>query len=461
MTLKTLADTKAEQAVIGGVLLNPGALPKVVKIIGGFHDSAFTDPRNHYVFHAMNTLFSEGKGIDPLTIRDKVESYDVAETLDIMPYLAELSGSVPTAANIEHYAGIVEKFARLRSLEEICRTGGQRAVDSEDPDEIISEIRQRLMGCETSQRQSLLHIGATLPAVMETIATVRKKGEPEGSVYTGLRQLDHIIRGFLPGEYCVLAARPSVGKSALAANIAIHAAKSGKRVLFFSLEMSAESIIERILSAHGNFNMNEYKDGYGGESYESDAQRAFDGVKDLPIFIHDGANLTWDELHSSTLLDIEKHGKAELIIIDYLQLLSLKHRNKNSSRQDEVATISRQIKQLARATKCPVVALSQLSRAGDTDRPRLSHLRESGAIEQDADYAILISRNGKMTEQGNIQILIDVAKNRNGMTGEVTVLFKPRTQQFVTMASGQRYEREESVAWMPDTPMIEDDEDLF
>lgn len=389
-------DTYTERAVLSAILANPAVFPQVLSTLGHYHESAFQDPMHHYVFHAMHSLFTDGQSIAVITIAERIATYDIAEHLSPIQYLAEISNADrPTTATVIHYTKIIERLARMRSLETLSLKAASLVAGEQDPDEIISELRQDLLRCEPASRQGLEHIRATIPTVLENLNAIRKAGSVPGSVYTGLPSLDKIIRGFSPGEYAVLAARPSVGKSALAANIAVHNAKDGKRVLFFSLEMSVESIIERLLSAEGGFNINEFKDGYGGTTYPTQLDNASKSLLGLPLYIHDGANLTWDELYSSVLLDIERNGKADVIIIDYLQLLSLKRRSNNQNRQDEVATISRQIKQLARATKCPVVALSQLSRAGDTDRPRLSHLRESGAIEQDADYAILMSRGGR------------------------------------------------------------------
>lgn len=436
----------AERSVLGAVLLDSKCLAKVSRLLD--HRS-FYSPAHQMIFSAMHILFNDSKPIDAITLQNQMESEGTLEDAGGLAYLADLTSSVPTSANVQHYAEIVERSYRLRQIISHASNAMNRVWDDGDPDTILAGLRGDLLQCEARERKDLEHISALTGKTKTHLDSIRDQTSEGVGVLSGIRDLDAICCGFMPGEVCVLAARPSVGKSAIAANIAVSAAMAGKTVLFYTLEMSAEATIGRMLGIHSQFSTFEYKTQYAGDTLKDDLSRAVTKLNNLNIYIHDGVNLTWDEVYASSWMHNEVHGQPSLIIIDYIQLLTLKDAPDN--RQQELSNISRGIKNMSRDLQCPILTLSQINRAGDTGKPILSHIRDSGAIEQDADYVILVSRD-TVSPNGNFVLNLDVAKNRDGPTGECRVVFKRHTQQILSLQKTPVKEPEEP---------IDEEEELF
>lgn len=418
-------DIDAEMAVLGAIILNPKCALEVREYFPMDASTYFYKRENAYIFKAMTDLMAENKGIDPITIRDALG--EELEAAGGISYLAELTGLVPTSANVLHYAGIVRECASKRQAIAIAKFMQHNIQAGKSLDFVINVTRKSLNKCEQATPGGLDMMNTE--SISEELNELRS-GDPEhAGVMTGVANIDDLTRGFRPGELVIMAARTGGGKTALAANMAVNAARTGRRVFMFTLEMQRNELARRIIGIDGRFNVWAYENGRGGSEMPQKFDTALAGASGLPIFIDDRADLTIEMIEAETLKATERHGKPDLIVIDYLQLITDTSSKDRNSRQESVAAMSRRSKILAGTAQCPVVAISQLSRAADQDEPRLSHLRESGAIEQDANKVILLGADG-LTQQGNKIITVYIAKNRNGPTGKCKVMFNLGTQVF-------------------------------
>ena len=416
-------DIDAEMAVLGAIMLKPKVAIEVRELLPGDPHSIFYVPAHAYIFKAITDLMSESIGIDAVTLRDAL-GQDL-EAAGGLAYITELTGRVPTSANVLHYAGIVRDCASKRQLALIGETMGYQIASGKDVDAVIDTTRRALNECEQATPGGL---EKTDIDSLTTELNELRSGDPEHSgVMTGVANIDDLTRGFRPGELVIMAARTGGGKTALAANMAVNAARTGRRVFVFTLEMQRNEFARRIVSIDGRFNVWAYENGRGGADMPNKFNTAIAGMTGLPIFIDDRPNLSIEMIEAETIKATDRHGAPDLIIVDYLQLLTDSGAKDRNSRQESVAAMSRRSKILSGTSNCPVVAISQLSRAADDGEPRLSHLRESGAIEQDANKVILIGTDG-LTKFGDKVLTVYIAKNRNGPTGKCKVLFKVGTQ---------------------------------
>ena len=427
---------EAEQSVIGAIFLEPQALITAAEILQ-YED--FYRVAHQKIFQTMNRLSDQGKPIDVVTVTEELSSKKELEDVGGLSYLTEIANSVPTAANIAHYARIVEEKALLRRLIRVATNIVEDGFTREDEVEaLLSEAEKKMM--EVSNRKNagdFRHIKDVLVQTYDNIELLHaRKGDITG-VPTGFRDLDKITAGFQRNDLIIVAARPSVGKTAFALNVAQNVAtKTEENVAIFSLEMGAEQLVMRMLCAEGNIDAQVLRTGALTAEDWRKLTMAMGSLSNAGIFIDDTPGIRINEIRSKCRRLKQEFGLG-MIMIDYLQLI-VGSSNGQENRQQEVSEISRSLKSLARELQVPVIALSQLSRGVEQrqdKRPMMSDLRESGSIEQDADIVSFLYREDyydKETENQNM-IEIIVAKQRNGPTGTVTLAFVKEFNKFVNI----------------------------
>ncbi|MDX1807691.1 MAG: replicative DNA helicase [Paenisporosarcina sp.] len=427
---------EAEQSVIGAIFLEPQALITAAEILQ-YED--FYRVAHQKIFQTMNRLSDQGKPIDVVTVTEELASKKELEDVGGLSYLTEIANAVPTAANIAHYARIVEEKALLRRLIRVATNIVEDGFTREDEVEaLLSEAEKSMM--EVSNRKNagdFRHIKDVLVQTYDNIELLHsRKGDITG-VPTGFRDLDLITAGFQRNDLIIVAARPSVGKTAFALNVAQNVAtKTEENVAIFSLEMGAEQLVMRMLCAEGNIDAQVLRTGALTAEDWRKLTMAMGSLSNAGIFIDDTPGIRINEIRSKCRRLKQEYGLG-MILIDYLQLIQGSGNGKEN-RQQEVSEISRSLKALARELKVPVIALSQLSRGVEQrqdKRPMMSDLRESGSIEQDADIVSFLYREDyydKETENQNM-IEIIIAKQRNGPTGTVTLAFVKEFNKFVNV----------------------------
>ncbi|HAZ09108.1 MAG TPA: replicative DNA helicase [Elusimicrobia bacterium] len=437
---------EAEMAVLGSMLIEREAAEKAIDVL---HESDFYLDAHKRVFKAIHSLFSAGQAVDVVTISEELRKRSELDVLGGGAYLADLINKVTTAAHVEHYADLVKEKAILRDLINAA-TGVVTAcyTQEKNPKQILDEAQGSIL--KVSERQTLHGVIETQALVHEVIEQIEKAHHSKQAVTgipTGLTAFDKMTTGFQSSDLILIAARPSQGKTALAQNIVAHVVlEKNLPVLFFSLEMNRHAIMHRFIAAEAKVNLKDIRTGFFRRDRWQDLTTAAARFAESPLFINDNPGMTVFSVRAIArqLMSRLRQDKKELgmVVIDYLQLLRGGGRQEN--RQQEVSEISRGLKQLARELKVPVIALSQLSRASEdksrTDnRPKLSDLRESGSLEQDADLVVLIHREGYYkpkdeTLENKAQLII--AKQRQGPTGAVDVLFLRDITRFADEAAG-------------------------
>ncbi len=428
---------EAEQSVIGSMIMDRDAIITASEMIGG---GDFYDRRYGVMFEAMVELYSEGKAVDLVTLQDRLREKDAPPEISSVEFVRDLITAVPTSANIRQYAGIVYEKATLRRLirinEEIadqCYSGkeGLEEILEETEKRIFDLLKDRNSGDFTPIRQIVLN-------TLEKIEKASQNKSAITGIPTGFTDLDHKLSGLQPSDLILVAARPSMGKTALVLNIAQHVAlKQSKSVAIFSLEMSKEQLVNRLFAMEARVDSQALRTGDLSDSDWDKLVESVGIIGNSKLIIDDTPGISVPELRSKCRKFKLEYG-LDLIIIDYLQLMAGSRRSSSENRQQEISEISRSLKAVAREIGAPVIALSQLSRAVEsrTDkRPMLSDLRESGAIEQDADVVMFIYREDyykKDTDNSNIAEII-IAKQRNGPTGTVNLVWLPEFTKFVNM----------------------------
>jgi replicative DNA helicase len=427
----------AERSVLGGVLLRADALTQVSDLV----PEDFYVPAHQDVFAAMHALFERGRPIDLVTLEEELARQQKLDRAGGITYLAELQARVPTAENIVHYGRIVRDHSTLRQL--IARAS-EIAAKAHQPEGEVGEFldqaeHQIFEVAQRGQTTSLRAIKPVMHEVMEVIARRSKQGVT--GVPTGFTRLDELTAGLQPAELIILAARPSVGKTSFALSLALNAAVDrGLPVLFFSLEMSFQNVVERMLCATARVDTSLVRSGYVERIWDP-LTRAASKISQAPMYLDDSPTPSVLEIRSKarrfradTKLFTQR-DQLGLVIVDYLQLVK-PHRDADT-REQEVASVSRGLKALAKDLRCPVVALAQLRRSAE-DRgdqiPRLSDLRESGAIEQDADVVAFLHRDRQDLTEETQPIKLVLAKQRNGPTGELDLVFLKKYTRFESMA---------------------------
>jgi replicative DNA helicase len=434
----------AEQSVLGSILIDADA---VLKIADFLRPVDFYRQQHSDIYEAMLALHAQREPIDLVTVGDELARRERLDAAGGPGYLAGLMNAVPTAVHVEHYARIVERKSVLRNL--IAAAGRIAAVGYEEANDAEVAIdRAESILFEISQRRTVGGFESLATLLGQAYDRLEYLHDHRGQILgipSGLSQLDTLLGGFQPSDLVIIAARPSVGKTSLALNIAQHASvREGKRVGVFSLEMSKEQLSLRLLSAETGINPRPLQTGFMEETDWSKIATVMNDMAAAPMWIDDSPALSVMELRTKARrLEAEQHG-LDLVIVDYLQLMQASVQSREPNRVQEVSEISRGLKQLARELKVPVIALSQLSRGVEqrgSAEPRLSDLRESGSIEQDADVVIFLYRDGEQNPDSEVELVkAKIAKHRNGPIGEVPLQFRKSTTRFFSVM------REESVA---------------
>ncbi len=424
---------EAEKSVIGSMLLSKDAILSATEII--IDPTEFYDPQHKDIYSAIVDLFKENKPVDLITLSSKLKNSNTLERVGGLNYLTELVNIVPSSTNVKHYCNIVQEKALLR---ELIQASTELISDcyeaSKEPQEVLEKAEKKIF--DISQKQvtgDFIHIQQALVNTLERIEEVQKNKSAITGVSTGFRDVDNVTAGLQKSDLILIAARPSMGKTAFALNIAQNAAVKGKNsVAVFSLEMSKELLTQRMLCCEAHIDSQKLRTGNLDEKDWQKLAYASSVLSKSKIFIDDSSGVTVMEMRSKCRRLKLEHG-LDLILIDYLQLMEGSRRTEN--RQQEISEISRSLKALAREMNCPVVALSQLSRAPDAradHRPMLSDLRESGAIEQDADVVMMLFRNYYYSKDPVDKRVaeVNIVKQRNGATRTIDLAWLEEYTQF-------------------------------
>ena len=428
---------EAEQAVIGAIFLEPEAMSTASEFL---IPQDFYRPSHQRIFQIMMQLSDRGEPIDLLTVTNALNSSKLLEEVGGVSYLTELADAVPTAANISYYTKIVEEKSVLRRLIRTATDIVTESFNREDEiEDVLSEAEKNILDVSNRQNANAFkNIKDVLIDVYDNIEQLHQNTGDVTGIPTGFKDLDHITSGFQRNDLIIVAARPSVGKTAFALNVAQNVAiKTDENVAIFSLEMGADQLVSRMLCAEGNIDAQRLRTGNLEAEDWTKLTMAMGSLSNAGIFIDDSPGIRVNEIRSKCRRLKQEHGLG-MILIDYLQLIQGSGASAKENRQQEVSEISRSLKGLARELEVPVIALSQLSRGVEQrqdKRPMMSDLRESGSIEQDADIVGFLYRDDyydKESEKQNI-IEIIIAKQRNGPVGTVELAFVKEYNKFVDL----------------------------
>ena len=435
---------EAEQSVLGGLLLDNEALDRVTDLIS---ESDFYRSEHKLIFQQMSRLLERGKPADVITVSEAIEQAGLSDETGGLAYLGELAANTPSAANIRRYAEIVRERAVLRHL---VVAGDEIATDALNPlgrdaKELLDTAEQKVfaiaeMGAKT--QQGFVHINPLLTQVVERIQELHDRDDPSEitGVPTGFADLDRMTSGLQPGDLIIIAGRPSMGKTAMALNIAEYVAVDvGLPVAVFSMEMGGTQLAMRLLASIGRLDSHRVRTGRLTDDEWSRLTYALGKLHEAPMHIDETGGMNPTDLRGRARRLKRQVGKLGLIVIDYIQLMGTTRQGEN--RATEVSEISRSLKALARELEVPIIALSQLSRKVEerTDkRPMMSDLHESGAIEQDADVILMMYREDyykpDTPDKGMAEVII--GKQRNGPTGTVNLAFLGEYTRFENLARG-------------------------
>ncbi|MBU1425626.1 MAG: replicative DNA helicase [Gammaproteobacteria bacterium] len=438
---------EAEQSVLGGILLDTSAWDKITDLLSE-HD--FYRHEHRLIWRHIGRLTEHARPIDVITVAESLESHNELEKAGGLVYLGTLAQNVPSAANIRRYAEIVRERAIMRKLVEV---GSEIATSAYNPGgrdagQLLDEAESRVF--EISEqgergRQGFTPIPPLLTQVVERIETLygRDNASDVTGIATGFTDLDRMTSGLQPGDLVIVAGRPSMGKTAFSINIAENVAlESAKPVAIFSMEMGGTQLAMRMIGSVGRLNQHTLRTGKLEDDDWSRMTHALGLLNDAPIFIDETAGLNALELRSRARRLHRQNNGLGLIVIDYIQLMSSPSGKASENRATEISEISRSLKSLAKELQVPVIALSQLNRSLEqrpNKRPVMSDLRESGAIEQDADLILFIYRdevyNPDTPDKGKAEIII--GKQRNGPIGKVELTFRGEYTRFENYASAQ------------------------
>lgn len=433
-------DVLAEQCVLGGMMLSKDAIADVVEVL---RPGDFYRPAHQQIYEAVCDLYVRGAPVDAVTVSDELAHRGDLPRIGGTPYLHTLVSSVPTAANAAYYAGIVAERAVLRRLIEagtrIVQLG-YNATSGGGHDVADAVDRAQAAVYEVTERRGAEEFVKLEEVLQQTLSEMEAIGGHGGAmigVPTGFRDLDDYTNGLHPGQLIVVAARPAVGKSTLALDVARSAAiRNHMTTVIFSLEMSRSELTMRLLAAEAKVSLKSMRSGTMTDDDWTRLARKIGEIAEAPLFLDDSPNLTMMEIRAKARRLKQRHD-LRLLVVDYMQLMSSARRVEN--RQQEVAEMSRSLKLLAKELEIPILAVSQLNRNPEQrqdKRPQLSDLRESGAIEMDADIVILLHREDMYEPEspraGEADLIL--AKHRNGPTGVVSVAFQRTFSRFTDLA---------------------------
>ncbi len=436
-------DSEAEKAVLGAVFLDPEAIIDASDVL---QPDDFYEHANRIVFQAMLNISDREEVIDPVTLQDELKKNNQVDDIGGIAYVTELSMATPTAAHVTYYAKIVKRKAILRNLISTSQRIIQNAIEgSDDVTDILDDAESQIMGVSQDNASGgFKSIHDVLNTAMEEINSIPDDGNMVTGLPSGFSELDKMTTGFHDDELIILAARPGVGKTAFALNVAQFVGlKTDKTVAMFSLEMGAEQLVQRMLASEGLIDSQHLRTGQLTDEEWRKLVVAAGSLDNTSIYIDDTPGIKMIEIRDKARRLAKEKGNLGLIVIDYLQLIE---GPRSESRQQEVSAISRQLKKLAKELHIPVIALSQLSRSVEQrqdKRPVLSDIRESGSIEQDADIVAVLYRDDYYSDErdeddegeveaeadnGEVEVIIE--KNRSGTRGTVKLMFSKPYNRF-------------------------------
>ena len=421
---------EAEEALLGSALLSRDAVSRLMEEV---RPADFYSPSNQTVYEAMKGLFDTGKPIDTVTVSELIFKDSKNSTSINASYIARLVDNVPSSANFERYIEIVLEHSHRRKL---LKASGRiellaMAMDKEIHS-VLDEAEQTIFtASDDAIGDGLVGVTDVLEGAIERIEEIENRGTGLSGLPTYFTDLDNYLSGLQEGNLAVIASRPSMGKSSLALNIGTNVAKEGKVVAFFSLEMTKEELVQRVLFSEAKVTSGDARKGQLGPEKWSRVVDAASKVNNLTLYFDDAPVITVTDIRAKSRR-LKSAKNLDLIIVDYLQLMQS---SSGDNRQQEIAEISRNLKNLARELKVPILALSQLNRAAEAredKRPRLGDLRESGAIEQDADIVMMLYRDDYYNPGTDVPGVaeVNIVKNRSGMTGKVELFFSKEFTQF-------------------------------
>ncbi|HWW50140.1 MAG TPA: replicative DNA helicase [Verrucomicrobiae bacterium] len=426
---------EAERSILGAILLDNHALNAAVERL---RSDDFFLPQHRHIFEQMIQLGEKQQAIDTVTLMEDLNRRGQLEAAGGVPYLSQLADGLPRVTNVEHYARIVKEKATLRNLIFSASAIQEQALAAgDDADSILDRAESAIFQlAEDRVRTGLIGVKDLVKEGYERLEKIFSEGRRITGLATGYPGLDNEIAGLQNSELIILAARPSMGKTALALNIAENVAlRQGQPVAVFSLEMSKESLLLRLLASEARVDAHKFRTGHMNRDDWEKVTRSLAELGEAPIWIDDSASSTVLEMGAKARRLKRDRGLA-LVVVDYLQLVVPTHTSRGSNRQEEVSGISRALKGLAKELKVPVLVLSQLTRAPEREerKPQLSDLRESGAIEQDADVVLFINRPNfyktDLPEEDRAKAELVIAKQRNGPTGVRNFVFLSRYTRF-------------------------------
>ncbi len=441
---------EAENFILGALLIDPNV---IIKIGDTVNPEDFYKDAHGQIYAAMRELYSKREPIDILSLTSKLEEKGTLESVGGRAYIANLANSVGTATNVSYYAELVQRKATLRRLIAAASEISEMGYDeNEEIDKLLDDAERKLFNVSQKfLKQAFQPIDTLLSQAFDRIDELHKQSGKLRGLATGFNDLDNLLAGLQKSDLIILAARPSVGKTSFALDIARQVGVLNKAAVgIFSLEMSKEQLVDRMLCAEAGVSLWKMRTGKLSDKQETDdfsrIGQAMGILAETPIFIDDSPSANIMEIRTKARR-LQMEHKLELLVIDYLQLMEGRSRN-GDNRVQEVAEITRSLKGIARELNIPVLALSQLSRAVEQTKPaipRLAHLRESGSIEQDADVVMFIYRKAadrgydieELSEAEKHTAQVFIAKHRNGPVGKVNLYFDEETVSFKNLAKGE------------------------
>ena len=430
---------EAEESVLGSMMLSKSAVGEALEIL---RPEDFYREAHIAICETIRDLFGSGEPVDAITVSEELRRRQLLETVGGAPYLHTLVSSVPTAANAVYYARIVSELATLRSLIDAATTIAAESYEvPEDTEGMVNRAEELIFGVAQRRiHQDFRPLRELLDETMEHLERLHDRQDDVTGLSTGFTDLDMMLSGLQPGNLILVAARPAMGKSTLAMNMAQHVARhEGRSVVMFSLEMSWMEIVQRMICAEARVDTKRIRTGKMGEAEWRRVSTAMGWLAEAPLFIDDTPSISMGEIRAKCRR-LKSKTNLGLVVVDYLQLMTSPRRTEN--RVQEVAEISRSMKILAKELELPVVAVSQLSRqpeqsgSGKPRRPRLADLRESGSLEQDADVVMFVYREDyydkESEKKGEAEIIVE--KHRNGPTGSIDLAFLGQYTKFENLA---------------------------
>ncbi len=435
---------EAERAILGSVILDNSLVNQAIELL---RPDDFYVRAHHHVFRAMTEMSTRGGEINPILLGEELRREGVLEQVGGIAFISELTYGLPHFTNLAAYAKIVKDKSLMRQLVKVANKVTSEALEEEDEAQIILDHAEQMIFALADERtrQGFAHVKPVADAILEKVQEMGGRGTVLTGLTTGFSEIDTMTSGLQPQDLIIVAARPSMGKTSFCLTLAQNAAlQSGAVVGVFSLEMSKEALVMRMLCSEGHVDAHRFRNGFLSREEWGRMAGALGRLAETKIFIDDTPGISVLEMRAKARRLAAEQKRLDLIIVDYLQLMSGSSR-RSESRQQEVSQISRELKGLAKELNVPLVALSQLSRAPEarTDhRPQLADLRESGAIEQDADLVAFIYREeqyNRTEENAGLAELI-IAKQRNGPTGTVKLAFLKEFTRFENMWREDHYQ---------------------